>query len=56
MENLAGRSDWAGLQSKLEKLLARKLKETNDRFLPGEAYIDQWGYKVDETGTVPYTR
>ena len=32
-----------------------KLKQQNDEFLPGEAYIKKWGYKVNADGTVPYT-
>jgi len=37
-------------------VLVRKLKERHDAFLPGNAYIQQWGYQVDATGTVPYER
>ncbi len=29
-------------------------RPTNDDFLPGEYYIEKWGYNVDETLTVPY--
>ena len=30
------------------------IKERGDEFLPGEDYINQWGYKVDARGTIPY--
>lgn len=55
LENLCGRADHAVVQTELDALLDRKLAQTNDEFLPAEAYIEQWGYTVDETGTVPYT-
>ncbi len=54
--NLANQPKQARLQAKLDAVLARKLKERHDEFLPGEAYIKQWGYKVDANGTVPYER
>ncbi len=47
---------WVGrLQEKLESILSRKLKQTNDEFLPGPEYIKNWGYVVDESGTVRYS-
>ena len=55
LENLCGRAEHAGLQAELDALLDRKLDQTGDKFLPAQAYLDQWGYPVDETGTVPYT-
>ncbi|HOC57386.1 MAG TPA: sulfatase [Verrucomicrobiota bacterium] len=54
--NLVNLPKYAKRQAKLEATLARKLKERHDEFLPGEAYIQQWGYKVDANGTVPYER
>ena len=36
--------------------LKKLLKQTNDKFLPGSEYIKQWGYAVDESGTMPYTK
>ena len=55
LENLVGRAAYAGLVDELDAWLQRKLDATGDAFLPGLAYIRQWGYTVDETGTVPYT-
>jgi arylsulfatase A-like enzyme len=54
--NLVNLPKHARLQRKLDAQLARKLREQRDAFLPGEAYIKQWGYKVDADGTVPYAR
>jgi len=54
--NLANQPRHARLQARLDTLLARKLKERHDEFLPGAAYIKQWGYEVDAQGTVPYAR
>jgi len=55
MENLAGRPEHAELQARLDALLLRRLKETNDDFQPAGTYIKKWGYTVDATGTVRYT-
>ena len=48
--NLANQPKCSKLQAKLETTLARKLKERHDDFLPGEAYIEKWGYQVDANG------
>jgi arylsulfatase A-like enzyme len=53
--NLAQQRTYARLQARLDATLARKLNERHDEFLPGDAYIKQWNYKVDGNGTVPYT-
>jgi arylsulfatase A-like enzyme len=53
--NLCNRPEHAALQKKLDALLARKLRETNDEFLSGWDYIKKWGYEVDASGTAPYT-
>ena len=47
--------EWKKLLKSLDELLSKKLKETNDDFLPGLDYIKKWGYTLDETGTVPFT-
>ena len=54
LENLANHPDHARLQVEFEATLTRKLKEAGDKFLPATAYIDKWGYVVNENGTVPY--
>ena len=52
--NLANLPEYSRLQGRLDATLNRKLKERQDNFLPGDAYIKQWGYKVDTNGTAPY--
>jgi arylsulfatase A-like enzyme len=54
--NLVNQEKVARLQNSLDSILTRKLKQQHDEFLPGEAYIKKWGYKVDANGTVPYER
>jgi arylsulfatase A-like enzyme len=54
MNNLVGKTEHAALQAELEAMLTARLKETNDRFLPGAEYVAKWGYKIDANGTVPY--
>jgi hypothetical protein len=50
--NLIGSTAHANLRTELDATLNRKLAETNDRFLPGAAYIQKWGYSVNREGTV----
>ncbi len=54
IENLCNKPEFSKLQEELDNLLNKKLKETNDEFKPGEYYVENWGYNVDETLTVPY--
>lgn len=56
LNNLCNKPEHAQLQRGLEEVLTKKLRDTNDEFLPGPKYIEKWGYVVNETGTVPYTR
>ncbi|MBZ0293350.1 MAG: sulfatase [Anaerolineae bacterium] len=53
MENLVGKRRM--VQAELEQELEIRLAALGDEFQPGSEYIRQWGYTVDETGTVPYT-
>lgn len=52
--NLVNQPGIAALQAKLEATLKSKLKTNGDEFLPADAYIQKWGYKVSTNGTVPY--
>lgn len=52
--NLIGDPELATTQSRLETQLQAELSRYKDEFLPGADYIAQWGYKVNERGTVPY--
>ena len=49
LENLCNNPEYAQIQQKLEKMLSRKLKETNDKFLPGPEYMAMWDYQWDGT-------
>ncbi len=55
IDNLCGKEEYRKTQDELESYLNRMLEQRGDEFLPGEAYIDMWGYETDETGTVPYS-
>jgi arylsulfatase A-like enzyme len=54
LENLCNKGEYSELRQKLEGLLAQKLKQTNDEFLPGSEYIKKWNYIVDSSGTIKY--
>ena len=55
IDNLCDKPQNRDLQKKMEALLAKKLKQTNDEFLPGPEYIKKWGYIVGKNGTVRYS-
>jgi arylsulfatase A-like enzyme len=55
LDNLVGEPSHQELQKELDAVLRRKLDETGDKFLPGNAYIEKWDYHVGKNGTVPYT-
>jgi arylsulfatase A-like enzyme len=54
MTNLVGSRQFARLQSDLDARLKRKLAQTHDEFLPAEAYLAKWGYRVNASGSLPY--
>ena len=54
LNNLCNKPQHKETQQELEKILQQKLKQTNDKFLPGPEYIKQFNYTIDKTGTVPY--
>ena len=56
MTNLVGLAASSQLQAKMDGWLNRKLKKAHDEFLPADAYIRKWGYRVDQEGTVPYEK
>ena len=47
LRNLCNNPEYAQVQQGLEKMLAQKLKETNDKFLPGPEYMAMWNYTWD---------
>ncbi len=55
MLNLVDDPHYTKLRQRLDDRLSRLLESIGDEFLPGEHYLKQWGYTVDNTGTVPYT-
>ena len=55
LENLVGSPAAKTVQAELDATLQEKLDERGDEFLPGETYIENWGYPLDRTGTVPFT-
>jgi arylsulfatase A-like enzyme len=52
-DNLINRPEHAELQCELDARLDRMLAQAGDEFLPGEKYLERWGYEVDATGTMP---
>jgi arylsulfatase A-like enzyme len=55
LKNLCNKPELSALQKKLDNLLSQELKQNSDEFLGAEEYIKKWSYKVDKSGTVPYT-
>ena len=54
LDNLVNRPAVQPVQAELEAHLQQKLDARGDEFLPGMAYIDKWGYPLDDSGTVPF--
>jgi arylsulfatase A-like enzyme len=54
LANLVGLPEHADTVTTLDADLDRHLAERGDEFLPGAASLAEWGYEVDEFGTVPY--
>lgn len=52
--NLVDSAEHQALRAELDAQLMAKLARRGDEFLPGDAYIAEWGYSVDATGTIPY--
>ena len=56
MRNLVRDPSAVSIRDKLDSALNKRLGRHGDEFLPGEDYLAERGYSVDETGTVPYTK
>ena len=56
LNNLVEHEKYSAVKKKLEKQLQKALKDRRDKFSPGMEYVKKWGYVVDETETVPYTK
>ncbi|WP_149241803.1 sulfatase [Dyadobacter sp. 32] len=46
-KNLINKPECKDIQQQLEATLLKKLKETNDQFLPADAYMKLWNYNYD---------
>jgi hypothetical protein len=55
MKNLIDTPEKTALQSSLEQRMSELLADRNDGFLPAQAYLDRFGFVVDERGPIPYT-
>lgn len=53
-QNLVNHPEASTIGAQLNTQLNALLTQYQDEFLPGVAYIQRWGYPLDETGTVPY--
>ncbi|RKX33046.1 MAG: sulfatase [Verrucomicrobia bacterium] len=44
----------AEIREELDGKLTAKIERLGDEFLPSSAYLEKWGYTVNEKGTVPF--
>jgi hypothetical protein len=56
LRNLADAPEAADIKKELEQELERQLERIDDPFKEKEYYLEKWGYEVNETGEVPYSR
>lgn len=54
MQNLIKEPEYAQLVEQLDAELQKQLERVGDDFRPAQAYIDEWGYHVDDAGAIPY--
>jgi len=47
LKNLCNEPAYTKVRQELEKILSRKLEESNDEFLPGPEYMAKWHYRWD---------
>jgi arylsulfatase A-like enzyme len=55
LENVVDDPGYAKEKAQLDALLKKKLAAAGDAFRPGADYLAKWNYKVNATGTMPYT-
>jgi arylsulfatase A-like enzyme len=53
LKNLCNDPKYATVRQELQTILSRKLKETNDKFLPGPEYMAKWNYQWDGNDAPP---
>lgn len=51
-DNLVNNPRYADVEKKMNQLLAQKLKETGDTFLPADEYMKKWNYRYDYDDSV----
>jgi len=56
MNNLVKQVGYDDIKRDLDKQLSDLLDKTHDKFLDGMEYVRKWGYVVDETETVPFSK
>jgi arylsulfatase A-like enzyme len=56
LRNLVGEPETAEIENGLAQKLKQQLEQIDDPFEEKEYYLDKWGYKVNDTGEVPYSR
>lgn len=56
LNNVVAQPEYAQERAQLEAELKRKLAAARDDVRPGADYIAKWGYRVNATGTMPYTQ
>ncbi len=56
LKNLTDAPEAMDLKSGLEKELDEQLASISDPFREKEYYLEKWGYEVNDTGEVPYSR
>lgn len=54
LDNLAGKPDYAALQTTLDATLAVALLKIGDDFRAASWYLERWGYEIGPHGSVPY--
>jgi len=54
MNNLIDDALYTDVREHLDGLLKQWLEKVKDEFKPAAEHLADWGYEVDETGTVPY--
>ena len=52
MNNLIGIDEYIYIQADMKKQLKNWLEKTNDEFLPGNDYIQKWGYEWDRNDSL----
>lgn len=54
LNNLIDQANYADLQTKMDAMLERHMRERGDELLPAQVFLDRFGYEIDEVGAVPY--